>query len=122
VIVVYGNPHTIMSWLKSSLPARLLKKLKSLLKKRKGRAGKDEGGALYFHLHPLEWWDRFTDVADIAILPWRSFSSNTQKKLVPNNRIGGKMFGVLFRLEERFPGFFVRHFQYPMIVLTKKGL
>ncbi len=26
----------------------------------------------------------------------------------------------LFNLEERFPEFFVRHFRYPMIILTKK--
>ena len=34
---------------------------------------------------------------------------------------GIKLLRWLFSLEDRFPNFFVRHFQYPMIVLTKRG-
>jgi hypothetical protein len=65
-------------------------------------------------------WNRFRDIADVKILPWRSSDSDTQKGLIPDNKIGGKMLDVLFSLEDRFPDFFVKHFQYPMIILTKR--
>jgi len=74
---------------------------------------------VYIHPHPLEWWDRFGDVAGVKMLPWRSFSSTIQKKLIPNNKIGGVMFNLLCNLEGRYPDFFVKHFKYPMIILTK---
>jgi hypothetical protein len=75
---------------------------------------------LYFYCHPLDWWNRFNDVADINVLPWRSFNAGSQKILIPNNKIGGKMFDVLFKLEEAYPQFFVNHFQYPMIIIIKR--
>jgi hypothetical protein len=56
----------------------------------------------------------------VKILPWRSFGSDDQQSLIPDNRIGGMMLKLLFTLEEAFPRFFVKHFQYPMIVLVKK--
>jgi hypothetical protein len=76
--------------------------------------------SLYFHPHPVEWWNRFGDIACVKKLPWRSFDSTIQKRLIPNSPLGEKMFDVLFNLEERFPDFFVKHFQYPMIILTKR--
>ncbi len=74
----------------------------------------------YFYSHPVEWWDRFNDIACVKMLPWRSLDSGTQKRLIPDNKMGMKMFELLFALEERFPDFFVKHFQYPMIILTKR--
>ena len=120
VIIVYSNPSTIVSSLGSTLPFRVLRRLRFLLKKHEKKTKKEEGVNPYFYAHPIEWWNRFNDVASIKILPWRSFSSNTQKRLIPNNRIGSKIFGLLFNLEERFPDFFVQYFQYPMIILTKR--
>jgi ubiquinone/menaquinone biosynthesis C-methylase UbiE len=116
VIIVYSNPNTILT----SLPFRLLKKLRILNKSRYKRRQEEEA-ALYFYRHPIEWWKRFGDTADVDIFPWRSFSSDIQKRLTPDNKLGRMMFGALFSLEERFPVFFVKHFQYPMIVLTKKS-
>jgi hypothetical protein len=81
---------------------------------------KAEDASLYFYAHPIGWWHRFNDIAGIKIVPWRSFGSDDQKILIPDNRIGKMMFDNLFNLEERFPDFFVKHFQYPMIILTKK--
>lgn len=124
VIIVYSNPNTTISSLRSSLPLRALRsarrKAKHLLKKTETNKKKEQGLSLYFHPHPIEWWNRFSDVAHVQILPWRSFGSDIQKKLIPNNKIGGLVFNLLFNLEERFPGFFVKHFQYPMIILTKR--
>jgi hypothetical protein len=76
---------------------------------------------LYFFAHPISWWDRYHDVADIKIMPWRSFSSSHQKALIPNNALGQKICDILFNMEEKFPEFFVKHFQYPMIILKKKS-
>ena len=115
VIIVYINPNTIISSLRSLLPLRALRRARNLLKKTE----KEQGVSLYYHPHPIEWWNRFSDVAYVQILPWRSFSSDIQKKLIPNNKIGAIVFNLLFNLEERFPNFFVKHFHYPMILLTK---
>jgi len=121
VIIVYSNPNTFLSALKSSPPRRAIRKLKKLLKKKKNKKeNKEQGTSIYFHPLPIEWWSRFSDVADVQILPWRSFGSGNQRRLIPNNKMGGIMFRLLFNLEERFPNYFVKHFQYPMIILTKR--
>jgi ubiquinone/menaquinone biosynthesis C-methylase UbiE len=123
VIIVYSNPNTLFASLPYrmlTLPFRLLRKVRSTLKKSEKKRKFQEDLSLYFYQHPNKWWKRFSDVADIEIFPWRSFDSNIQKKIVPNNKIGKKMVEILFKLEERFPQFFVKYFQYPMIILTKR--
>jgi ubiquinone/menaquinone biosynthesis C-methylase UbiE len=115
VIIVYSNPDTFLT----SLPFFLIKKMR-ILNRSKYKKKEEEKKALYFYRHSIEWWNRFCDIADVNIFPWRSFSSDFQKRMIPNNKFGRKMFSVLFNLEERFPDFFVKHFQYPMIILTKK--
>ncbi len=117
IIIVYSNPNTILYSL--AAPVRLLKKAKQFIIKPKQTTGKKESSAAYSYRHPNEWWNRFDDSATIKIYPWRSFESDTQKKLIPDNKIGKIMFDILFNLEEQFPRFFARNFQYPMIVLTK---
>jgi hypothetical protein len=102
------------------LPLRTLRRARNLLKKTEKNTQKEQGMSLYFHPHPIEWWNRFSDVAHLQVLPWCSFSSDIQKRLIPNNKVGGLVFNLLFNLEERFPGFFVKHFQYPMIIFTNK--
>ena len=113
VIIVYSNPNVFY--------ATFLNRVKHLLGARGVQTARTEDAGLYFHAHPIEWWDRYRDIADLQILPWRSLTSNAQKKLIPDNGIGKAMLRVLFYLEDRFPDFFVNHFQYPMIVLTKKA-
>jgi ubiquinone/menaquinone biosynthesis C-methylase UbiE len=120
VIIVYSNPNTLISSLRSLLPLLPLRRARNLLRKTDKIIKKEPGVSLYFHPHPIEWWNRFSDVSHVQIFPWRSFSSDIQKRLIPNNKIGGIVFNLLFNLEERFPDFFVKHFQYPMIILTKR--
>jgi len=115
VIIVYSNPQALIRrliWLQRGL--------KGLFRSRT-RSEQVEGNEykLYFYPHPLAFWDRFRDVAKIEIFPWRSLSSKIQRKLMPDNRLGGKMLSVLFSMEDRYPKFFVRNFQYPMIILRK---
>lgn len=118
VIIVYSNPNTFIKFVK--LPFSLLRRARNVLKKLAKKRKKEGELSLYFYPHPIKWWGRFSDVASVKILPWRSFGSDDQKRLIPNNKMGKKMFAVLFNLEERFPDFFVNHFQYPMIILTKR--
>ena len=107
IIIIYSNPH---NWF-SSMPIRLLK----------GLIGKSAVSSnIYLHAYPLNWWDRFLDVADIKILPWRSLGSGHQKRLIPDNRLGKIIFSILFKLEDTFPYFFAKHSFFPMIILTKR--
>ena len=116
VVIVYINPHTFIGHLK--LPSRVLRRIiKKFLKR---TDPKKEEPDLYYFAHPIKWWNRFRDTTDIQIMPWRSFSSDDQKWLIPNNKLGQKMFEILFNAEEKFPNFFSNYFQYPMIILTKR--
>lgn len=116
VIIVYSNPNILIRY--PGAPRRVIRKMLTLLRKTKRENGTEPG--FYFFSYPIKWWNRFSDVADIQILPWRSFSSGHQKAIIPDNKIGKKLFDILFNLEERVPSFFVKHCQYPLIILTKK--
>ncbi len=123
VIIVYGNPKTIVSLLVAPVRACKIFVTKAINKVlQKNKACKKQERDLYFYPHPIDWWERFEDIAHVRILPWRSFGANIQKQVIPNSRFGGALFDLLFCLEERFPAFFVKYFEYPMIILTKKGL
>ena len=93
VIIVYSNPHTIIRYF--LLPLHLLRTIKKLLGKIEKE--KEKEPYLYFFAHPIRWWDRFRNLADIQILPLRSFSSSCQKRLIPNNKFGKKMFNILYQ-------------------------
>jgi len=116
VIIVYSNPDSL-----TRLPSRLVKRFKSYIKG-DGAHTAEENKDIYFFAHPPGWWNIFSDVATIEIVPWRSFTANTQKLLFPNNKIGKKLFDILYRLEESHPRFFAKHLTYPMIILSKKKL
>jgi len=116
VIIVYSNPNTFISF-----PFRIFRGVHCRLRKQENTVKREEDLSLYFHAYPLIWWNRFSDVAYIKIMPFRSFGSNFQKKIIPDNKIGSKIFKLLFYLEKQFPVFFVKYFQYPMIILTKKA-
>lgn len=123
IIIVYSNPSKVFKWGTRfiTLPFLLLRKTKELLKRLNKKRREEEGLDLYFYTHPIKWWNRFGDVAaNVKIMPWRSLNSDIQKCLIPNNKIGKKIFNMVFNLEERFPNFFVKYFCYSMIIITKK--
>jgi SAM-dependent methyltransferase len=123
IIIVYSNPNSIFQ----SLPFRIIpfihRKAKNFINLfiKNGINPSIETEGFYFQPHSLKWWSRFNDVADVTIYPWRSFNTDFQKKYIPNNKFGKKILDILFILENRFPNFFVKNLQYPMIVLTKKS-
>ena len=103
IIIIYSNPNTLINRIKKIFYKN--KKKKELI---------------YFYCHPINWWYQFNSKAKIQIVTWRSFASQHQKILFPNNFIGKIFFKIIFRLEEIFSNFFVHYFQYPIIILTKK--
>lgn len=115
VIVVYSNPDSIRKYL--AFPVYLATKLKHLWLHARGKKIKR---SLYFHAHPNKWWYQFKDVADVKIQPCRLLDSHLQKVTIPNNRLGAKILDFIFKLEDRYPKFFARFGQYPIIILTKK--
>lgn len=119
IIIIYSNPKTLISFLK--IPVQILKRILKVFSRTSNKKEKEEL-TLYFFSHDLKWWNRFTDVANIEIYPWRSFDAHAQKLFFPNNIIGKKMLQILFFLEEKFPNLFVKFFQYPMIILKKKQI
>ena len=123
IIVVYSNPSKIFKWVARliRLPFFLLSKPKELLKKLIKKSVQKKDLDLYFYTHPNKWWNRFSDVAaNIKIMPWKSLNTDLQKCLIPNNKMGKKMFDMIFNLEERFPNFFAKYFCHSMIIITKK--
>jgi ubiquinone/menaquinone biosynthesis C-methylase UbiE len=115
IIIIYSNPNVF--WTSS-----LFRKLGLMKRQRRTHIDKNtkvRDGMLYFDPHPNSWWNRFNDVAAIEIVPWRSFGPAALKKLFPNNWIGKMMLRLLYSAERTFPKFFVKHFTYPMIILTK---
>ena len=117
IIIVYRNPNTLIENFVS--PLRKAKRVWKKFNSNVETNGEDE---LYAFAYPISWWNRFQDEAEIEILPWRSFFAPHQKILIPNNELGKKLFVLLYNLEERFSNFFVKHFQYPMIVMRKREL
>lgn len=109
VIIIYSNPDSLGASI-----GRLVRKMHS-------RSRRLASSELYFFAHPLSWWSRFHDEAEIRIFPWRTFAANTQRRLFPDNRLGKAMLRLLFRMEDRYPNFFAKYAKYPMIVLTKKS-
>lgn len=53
------------------------------------------------------------------LFPWRSLSPRFMQWFVREGRAGRTLLRFVFWLEDRFPGFFGRHGQYPMIVIAK---
>jgi ubiquinone/menaquinone biosynthesis C-methylase UbiE len=115
IIIIYSNPNSIVNKFSNSFIANFIRRFSNTKNNQK-----ENKTSLYFHAHDLKWWDQFKDYADIKIYPWRSFDSDYQKRLFPNNIFGKIMFKILFFLENTFPNYFARKLQYPMIVLIKK--
>mgnify|MGYP001185629796 CR=1 FL=1 len=105
IIIVYSNSNTLINKIKSKF-----------FKKRK----KQNKSNLYFFCHPIKWWYQFEKTSNIEIKPWRSFSSDHQKRIFPDNYIGKMLLKILFFCEQRFPNFFVKNFQYYTVIIKKK--
>jgi len=104
-VVVYANPD------------RLVARIKGLVR----RPPTPDSGPIYFFAHPLSWWRRFSDEADVEIVPWRSLNANESRRLIPNSALGNAMFSGVLWFERAFPQAATRLGCYPMIVLTRRN-
>jgi len=79
----------------------------------------DQAGTFVEKLTPRWLNQELKDTVDYKIYPWRSLSPRFMRWFV-KPKFGGKFFlRVIFWKEEKFPGFFGKHGQYPMIVIRK---
>jgi len=120
VVIVYSNPNSLVYFLKLLIPLGLMRRITNSIFRYKKDSKYAGQSSLYFYPHPIKWWNKFDDIADVKVQPWRSFSADFQKIIIPDNIIGKKVFDSLFYLEGLFPNVFARFCQYPMIILTKK--
>jgi len=90
------------------------------LKRKKDWAEEDDqAGTFVEKLTPGWLQQELEGVMDYQVYPWRSLSPRFMRWFV-RPQLGGKSFlRFVFWLEERFPSFFGKHGQYPMIVIEK---
>lgn len=106
VVIIYANPD------------RLLARVR-----RPPWRGRNEPvtSPIYYFAHPLSWWSRFSDVASIQQLPWRSLTVQDSRALIPDTRLGARLLRGVLRLEDRFPRAATRLGAYPLILLRKRS-
>jgi SAM-dependent methyltransferase len=92
---------------------------RSLKKKKNWDEEEDPSGTFVEKMSPRWLTNELRHVVEFEIYPWRSLSARFMRWFV-RPQLGGRMFlRLVFWLEERFPKFFGRHGQYPLIVLRK---
>lgn len=114
IIIIYSNPNSLVR--KITL---FIKKISKFFNKSNFTKVPGEG-ELYFYTHSLMWFERFKDVAEVEVVPWRTFGTEVQKKLFPNNQFGKYLFKILYFFENKFQKLFNYISLYPMIIITKK--
>jgi ubiquinone/menaquinone biosynthesis C-methylase UbiE len=106
VVIVYANPN------------RLIQRARRLASPF-SRKQRPKPEPLYYHAHPLAWWDRFRDSASVKLHPWRSLTARESKTLIPNNVLGKILFRGVLATEDLLPGPMTALGAYPVIVLRK---
>ena len=90
------------------------------LKQKKDWLSEDnQAGTFVEKLTPRWLKNELKGAVQFEIYPWRSLSPRFMRWFV-RPRFGGTLIlKIIFWMEERFPGFFGRHGQYPLIVIRK---
>jgi hypothetical protein len=79
----------------------------------------DQAGTFVEKLTPSWLKQELKGAVDYEVYPWRSLSPRFMRWFV-RPQFGGKAFlRFIFWMEEKFPGFFGKYGQYPMIVIRK---
>lgn len=107
IVIVYRNPLAPLDALQTLYRASGLSRLLA-------------GGEVYFHVHPLRWWRRFTDTCEVDLFPWHVLSARFVRTLVPDNALGRRMFQAFSAFEDRFPRAAVALWSYPLVRLVKR--
>jgi ubiquinone/menaquinone biosynthesis C-methylase UbiE len=114
LVVVYSNPNTIS--------ARLTRFLVSVKRVVKGsRISRSDGRStnpIYFYRFPLNFWERFDDIAKVDTKAWRTFSPALEKLLFRRYLGGNLLLRLIFRLENF--KLWTRFAEYTLVVMEKK--
>ncbi len=92
---------------------------RSSKRKKDWASEEDQAGTFVEKMTPAWLKKELDGEVKFAIYPWRSLSPRFMRWFIRPNMAGKSLLRLLFRLEDRFPGFFGENGQYPMIVLTK---
>jgi len=106
ILIIYSNPD--------SLNMRMRRMAKSL-----GWKSSKSPLDLYFHAHPISWWNQFRSTCDVKIYTWRTFEASIMKLLIPQNIIGSSILKILYLLETLNLPLYTQLSDYPMIILRK---
>ena len=100
-------------------PIRLRKKLRQMRRRRRKDKGAREG--TFVRKYNAAWLkSELGQYMPVDILVWRSVSVMVLRTYV-HTRLGGRaLLRMLYSLEERFPRFFGKYGQYPMVVIRKE--
>jgi ubiquinone/menaquinone biosynthesis C-methylase UbiE len=114
VIVVYSNPFSLRSLI--SIPKTTIMRSGSWLK---GKLfGKKIGpDGIYFKRHRRQWWTQFNKLGQVSFFTYRLFTPALEKKCIPDNDLGRRIYKILFRIEEC--KFSLAIADYYMIVIRK---
>jgi SAM-dependent methyltransferase len=112
VLVIYANPLSPFA-----LPGESMRRLRRWL----GAARKSSAmPELYYHAHPLGWWQRFEDQCKVSFVPSEVIGSRPARALLRTEWMASGFYGQAAWLEARAPQLAVRLWQYRVVVLDKK--
>lgn len=117
IIVVYSNPLSLRaclalpvnSWYLSKQCAKWLLVRLSLYH--------DAKKALYFRRKHIWWWRRFKRFGDVNIKAYRFLTPTIERRMIPNNRVGRRIYSWLYSLESATLAAFIS--DYYMVVIKK---
>jgi len=90
--------------------------------KNAGQAEKKDPTGTYIRKMDSAWLENAIGSAmNYQIRVWRSVNVRFLRAVVHRQLAGKTLLKGLFRLEERFPAFFGKYGQYPMIIIQKPG-
>lgn len=129
VVYSWGDHAPVMNSV--LFPLKLLRYFPSSVKKMIKRQAaerlevevRDPGDApLYAHYHSYRWFKEQAWNFQYAIRVWRSVNLPFLKYYVHGRLFGRPLLDFIYWMEERFPEFFGRFGQYPMIIISKSTL
>ena len=127
-VVVYNWDHHSLLMNISVMPFKLLKKiiklpfciLKKLSNKKKSVSNTQEKHNLYFYTYDYEWFmKRLKPLVNFDILVWRSVSVDFMKIYIHPFLYGKYLLSLIYKMENKFPGFLGRYGAYPMVIIKK---
>ena len=119
IIIVYSNPFSLQSIL--TTPIYLWQRFKSLVRSILINLSlyKDKKNDLYFKRNSIFWWNDFAKYGDLKIIAERTFNAKFEKKIIPDNNFGEKIYKILYSLENFS---FWKYFSSYHIVIIKKKI